>query len=166
MRTGGRMSAASYCRFRGGRHQRACRRRQEKLTAEGPIDAFDQRLLQKAKRDPVAMGITLGAMGSVVGSAIGVGNEVDKEASSLSNGRRGTNMSDDESFAYHYGAHGDAQSPEEFAASAAAWAQNPAGIGTPVGLADGTPGLRYRTPGGGPGGILDELGHIVTFWNN
>ena len=28
----------------------------------------------------------------------------------------------------------------------------------------GTLTLRYRTPGGGPGGVLDTDGHIISFW--
>lgn len=92
-------------------------------------------------------------------AASGVGAE-EVGGSSLTSGWRGTNMSDEESFNYHYAKHGG----EQYAQDARNWAANPTGTGTPVGLADGTTGMRYRTPGGGPGGILDSGGNIVTFW--
>ena len=79
-------------------------------------------------------------------------------------GFRGTNMSDEESFNFHYGKHSGGVSPEQYAQDAQAWAANPSGAGTSVRLADGTQGMRYRTPGGGPGGILDGNGNIITFW--
>jgi RHS repeat-associated protein len=84
----------------------------------------------------------------------------------LAAGWRGTNMTDQESFAYHYAVHGDGLTPLEYAQDAQAWAASPSGAGTPVQLADGSWGLRYRTPGGGPGGILDSNGSIVTFWTH
>jgi hypothetical protein len=82
------------------------------------------------------------------------------------NGFSGTNMSDEESFNYHYGRHGKPEgvSPEQYASDAKAWKANPAGSPADVPLADGSTGSRYRTPGGGPGGILDSNGNIVTFW--
>jgi RHS repeat-associated protein len=85
-------------------------------------------------------------------------------ASDLAAAWRGTNMTDDESFEYHYQVHGDGVTPEQYAQDARAWASHPTGTGTPVELADGTWGMRYRTPGGGPGGILDSSGNIITFW--
>jgi hypothetical protein len=85
-------------------------------------------------------------------------------ANDLAAGWRGTNMTDDESFEYHYQVHGDGVTPEQYAQDARAWASHPTGTGTPVELADGTWGMRYRTPGGGPGGILDSSGNIITFW--
>ena len=36
--------------------------------------------------------------------------------------------------------------------------------GVQVMLKDGTIGYRFRTPGGGPGGILDSSGKVITFW--
>jgi hypothetical protein len=86
------------------------------------------------------------------------------EANDLAAGWRGTNMTDEESFEYHYQVHGDGVTPEQYAQDARAWASHPTGTGTPVELADGTWGMRYRTPGGGPGGILDSSGNIITFW--
>lgn len=83
-----------------------------------------------------------------------------------SDGWRGTNMSDDESFDYHYAKHGAGMSPEDYASAARAWAANPAGEATPVDFADGSQGLRFRTPGGGPGGILDTAGKIISFWTS
>jgi RHS repeat-associated protein len=82
----------------------------------------------------------------------------------LWDGWRGTNMSDEDSFNYHYAKHGAGRTPAQYAQDAKSWAANPTGVGTPVKLADGTMGMRYRTPGGGPGGILDSNGNIVTFW--
>lgn len=86
-----------------------------------------------------------------------------EDTGALSDGWAGTNMSDEESFNYHYAKHGDGQTPEQYAHDAQNWAANPAGTGKPVQLANGETGLRYRTPGGGPGGILDPNGKIVTF---
>jgi hypothetical protein len=83
--------------------------------------------------------------------------------SQLASGWRGTNMSDEDSFNYHYGKHGAGKTPQQYAQDARDWAANPTGAGTPVRLTDGTTGVRYRTPGGGPG-ILDSHGNIVTFW--
>jgi RHS repeat-associated protein len=82
----------------------------------------------------------------------------------LANGWRGTNMSAEEAFNYHYGKHGQGVTPEQYAQDAANFAANPPGTGTPVKLADGTWGVRYRTPGGGPGGILDANGNVISFW--
>jgi hypothetical protein len=46
----------------------------------------------------------------------------------------------------------------------ATW-RNPERLQLPaVLLANGETGMRYCTPGGGPGGILDPNGKIVTFW--
>ncbi len=73
-------------------------------------------------------------------------------------------MSDAESFAYHYAKHGGGASPEEYANDARTWASNPSGIAKPVPLQDGSSGFSYRTPGGGPGGILDSSGNIISFW--
>jgi hypothetical protein len=82
----------------------------------------------------------------------------------FTDGWRGTNMSASASFKYHLSVHGAGRTATEYAQDARAWAANPAGVGTPVKLADGSMGLRYRTPGGGPGGILDSNGNIISFW--
>jgi hypothetical protein len=89
---------------------------------------------------------------------------VEDAGSSFAKGWRGTNMSTDESFGYHYGKRGAGRSPEEYAQDARNWANDPTGVGRPVRLADGSPGVVYRTPGGGPRGILDSSGNIVSFW--
>ena len=73
-------------------------------------------------------------------------------------------MPDEASFIYHYNKHGDGRTPSQYAQDAQDWASKPSGQQKAVPLADGTPGVRYRTPGGGPGGILDSDGKIVTFW--
>ena len=91
-------------------------------------------------------------------------NAAEQGGSKFAAGWRGTNMSDEDSFNYHFGKHGAGTTPEQYAQAARDWAANPTGIGTPVKLADGTTGMRYRTPGGGTGGILDSNGNIVTFW--
>jgi RHS repeat-associated protein len=83
---------------------------------------------------------------------------------SLTSGWAGTNMSTEESFAYHFARHGAGHTIEEYAEAAQRWAENPAGVGQRVTLADGTVGMRYRTPGGGPGGILNAAGKIISFW--
>ncbi|MGH3432648.1 MAG: hypothetical protein ACRDQB_07415, partial [Thermocrispum sp.] len=79
-------------------------------------------------------------------------------------GWRGTNVSKEDSFDYHYAKHGNNVSREQYARDATQWADNPVGSRTSVTLRDGSPGWRYRTPGGGPGGILDQGGNIITFW--
>ncbi len=76
---------------------------------------------------------------------------------------RGTNMSDEDSLAYHYGKHGAGRSIDQYAQDAQAFADNPTGTTSSVNLDDGTTGTRYRTRGG-PGGILDSNGNVVTFW--
>jgi Pretoxin HINT domain len=80
---------------------------------------------------------------------------------------RGTNMTEAESFAYHYGKHGGGVSQATYAADARAWADsvNLSGA-TKVTLADGSTGFRIRTPGGGPGGIVDSARRLITFWYN
>lgn len=102
--------------------------------------------------------------GAVSGLSIVLGPEV--VADTAVGGWRGTNMSAPESFAYHYAKHGEPAglTEAEYDSAAQSWAAAPKGAGTPVGLADGSSGTRYRTPGGGPGGILDALGHIVSYW--
>lgn len=77
---------------------------------------------------------------------------------------RGTNMSAEESFAYHHARHGGGRSRQQYAQDAKAWASNPGGSGVAVALRDGSSGTRYRTPGGGPGGVVDGNGGVVTFW--
>ncbi|MCU1363317.1 MAG: hypothetical protein JWM55_1145, partial [Acidimicrobiaceae bacterium] len=104
------------------------------------------------------LGTGIGIVGTVVGGGVAVnairGATAADEGGSLAEGWRGTNMSDEESFNYHYGAHGAGEAPEQYAQDARNWAANPAGIDKPVQLADGSTGTVYRTPGGGPGGIL------------
>jgi hypothetical protein len=76
----------------------------------------------------------------------------------------GANMSDEESLAYHYAKHGDGATLEQYAHDAQTFADNPTGDQvTEVALKDGTTGTRYRTPGG-PGGIVDQAGRLITFW--
>jgi hypothetical protein len=86
------------------------------------------------------------------------------EECELSTGWRGTNMTDEESFRYHYGKWGKGVSPQQYAEDAGAWARAPSGTSTSVELKDGSPGIRWRTPGGGVGGILDLNGNIITCW--
>jgi RHS repeat-associated protein len=85
-------------------------------------------------------------------------------AGSLWDDWQGTNMSDEDSFNYHFATHGDGRTAAQYSQDASNWAENPAGSGTEVKLANGETGIRYRTPGGGPGGILTQGGKIVTFW--
>jgi RHS repeat-associated protein len=82
----------------------------------------------------------------------------------LSDGWQGTNRSDEDSFNYHYAKHGAGNTPEQYARDAKDFANNPAGTRTEVQLGDGTTGARYRTPGGGRGGILHSSGKVVSFW--
>jgi hypothetical protein len=85
----------------------------------------------------------------------------------LGKGWRATSFGDEAaSFEYHFSKHGVATgvTRQQYADDALRWARNPAGTGKPVQLKDGTAGLRYRTPGGGPGGILDGDGNIITYW--
>lgn len=89
---------------------------------------------------------------------------VDGGGGHFSEGWRGTNMSAGASFKYHFSVHGAGRSATQYAQDARDWAAKPAGVGTPVKLADGSMGLRYRTPGGGLGGILDSSGNIISFW--
>ncbi|MDX6719623.1 MAG: hypothetical protein QOJ63_1877 [Solirubrobacteraceae bacterium] len=85
----------------------------------------------------------------------------------LTAGWRGTNMSVERSFAYHYGKHSYGHTPEQYTQDARAFAANPPGIGKPAHLRDDPPGTKsgttYRTPGGGPSATLDENGAVVTF---
>ena len=82
----------------------------------------------------------------------------------LAAGWSGTNMSAEESFAYHYNKHAAGRSAQQYATDAKAWAASPTGTPKPATLKDGTSGTAYRAPGGGPGGIVDADGGIVTFW--
>ena len=114
-----------------------------------------------------AAGATAGGLaGGLAGSGIlqNSSHGTTGESGQPATGWRGTNMTDEESFAYHFSKHGDGRTAEQYARDALAWAKNPTGTGTEVRLADGTTGTRYRTPGGGPGGILDSNGNIITFW--
>ena len=111
------------------------------------------------------IGITQGGPPLVASGLIAAGPFAET-ASDLAAGWRGTNMTDQEAFAYHYATHGDGLTPLQYAQEARAWAANPSGPGTRVQLADGSWGIRYRTPGGGSGGILDSNGNIVTFWTH
>lgn len=85
----------------------------------------------------------------------------------LGDGWRATSFGDSaSSFEYHYTKHGAEAgvTRDEYARDAQDWARHPAGTGRQVELQDGTEGIRYRTPGGGPGGILDLNQDIITFW--
>jgi hypothetical protein len=62
-----------------------------------------------------------------------------------------------------HGRHGAGRSIDQYARDAQAFADNPTGTTSSVRLADGTTGRRYRTRGG-PGGILDSNGNVITFW--
>jgi hypothetical protein len=57
LRTGMRLSPDAVCRDSHARNQKSCIVSQKKLVAAGPIDPKDQKLLQKARRDPIAMAI-------------------------------------------------------------------------------------------------------------
>ncbi len=52
----------------------------------------------------------------------------------------------EESIAIHYAKHGAGAMEAEYDAAARAWAAGPTGTGTPVQLADGSWGVRYRAP--------------------
>lgn len=71
--------------------------------------------------------------------------------------------SDADSFEYHYSKHGNGVNREQYARDAQDFAKNPTGIRTDVRLRDGSPGIKYRTPGG-PGGIFDPDGNVISFW--
>lgn len=76
---------------------------------------------------------------------------------------RGTSMSDEDSLKYHHQRHGSAVSEAQYCADAAAFAANPTGKAQPTTLKDGSKGTKYRTPGG-PGGIIDANGRVITYW--
>jgi hypothetical protein len=82
---------------------------------------------------------------------------------SIVGGWRGTNMSAPESFGVHYAKHGVGMAEGEYDAAAQSWASAPAGVSKPIQLADGSWGTKWQTPGGGPGGIVDD-GNISTYW--
>ncbi|MGO4587132.1 hypothetical protein AB4Z38_25115 [Arthrobacter sp. 2RAF6] len=89
------------------------------------------------------------------------------ELARFGRGWRATSFGDEaSSFEYHFGKHGveTGVTREQYAQDALNWARNPEGTGKAIQLKDGTEGLRYRTPGGGPGGITDRDGNIITFW--
>jgi RHS repeat-associated protein len=111
-----------------------------------------------------ALGVV--ATGTVaVGGTVVVGRVLGEGAdAALWDGWRGTNMSDEDSFNYHYEKHGAGRTPEQYAEDARTWARNPTGTPKEVPLRNGEIGYRYRTPGGGPGGIVDQYGNIITFW--
>jgi RHS repeat-associated protein len=84
-------------------------------------------------------------------------------------GWRGTNRPDHDSFWYHYDKHGGDVSPEQYAADARAWADAvDLSTGTATALADGETGLLFRDRGPrktrGPGGVIDDIRRIITFW--
>ncbi len=83
---------------------------------------------------------------------------------SVVGGWRGTNMSAPQSFGYHYAAHGAGMTEAEYDAAAQAWAQAPTGVSKSIQLADGSWATKWQTPGGGPGGIVDANGNIITYW--
>lgn len=78
---------------------------------------------------------------------------------------RGTNMSDEASFQYHYDEHGlpAGVTPARYLSDAQSWARNPSGVGKRVELRNGEFGTRYR-PNNAPGGIMDLAGDIISFW--
>jgi hypothetical protein len=74
-------------------------------------------------------------------------------------------MSLEDSLEYHWQKHGAGKTKAEYIDDAIKWAEClDLKDGTPVTLADGTTGYRFRTPGGGPGGIVDASGNVITFW--
>lgn len=74
-------------------------------------------------------------------------------------------MSVQDSIDYHWRKHGSGESRDSYAQAALDWAsQLDLSKGTPVMLADGTPGFRIRTSGGGPGGIVDASCNVITCW--
>ncbi|MGL4297727.1 MAG: hypothetical protein ACRCW4_01485 [Candidatus Neomicrothrix subdominans] len=100
-------------------------------------------------------------------ASAGVAAKSADELAHLGQGWRATSFGDEAaSFEYHFGKHGveAGVTREQYAQDALNWARSPAGTGKPIQLKDGTEGLRYRTPGGGPGGITDLDGNIITFW--
>jgi RHS repeat-associated protein len=77
-----------------------------------------------------------GCAGGVAGALLTPGDEeaagldagedvVEDTGISLEQSWRGTNMSDEDSFNYHYAKHGDGNSPEQYAQDAEDWASNP-----------------------------------------
>ncbi len=92
----------------------------------------------------------------------GTGDALDGDA--IVDGWEGTNMSALESFAYHVATHGGGMTEADYDAAAQAWAAAPSGNSKPDELADGSWGVKWRTPGGGPGGILSANGNIVSYW--
>lgn len=112
-------------------------------------------------------GFAIGGLAAgFAGGTASAANTAD-ELAHFGTGWRATTFGDDAaSFEYHFGKHGikTGVTREQYAQDALNWAKNPAGTGKPVQLADGTSGLRYRIPGGGPGGILDSDSNIITFW--
>jgi hypothetical protein len=52
----------------------------------------------------------------------------------------------------------------EYDAAAQSWASATAGVSKPIQFADGSWGPKWQTPGGGPGGIVDADGNIITYW--
>ena len=90
--------------------------------------------------------------------------ETEGSGANFAVGWRGTSMTTEESVQYHFLRHGGGMSPSQYAQDARIWASDPAGQGIPTLLKDGGLGFTFRTLGGGPGGILDDLGKIITFW--
>lgn len=90
------------------------------------------------------------------------------EMSTSDNGWRSTNLNSLEaSIEYHYDQHGLAAGVTRsmYISDAVQWTQRQVlSDGVQVMLKDGTIGYRFRTPGGGPGGILDSSGKVITFW--
>ena len=82
----------------------------------------------------------------------------------LHDGWRGTNMSDDKSFEYHYNKHGGGVSKEQYAQDARTWADTvDLNSGKEIELEDGTTGYRIN-PRKGWGGIIDKDRNVISFW--
>jgi len=111
----------------------------------------------------------LGKIGKIAKTLARAGEAIEaaNDLSRLGQGWRATSFGDEAaSFEYHFSKHGAEAgvTREEYAADALDWASKPSGVGKPIELKDGSQGISYRTPGGGPGGILDSDGNIITFW--
>ena len=71
------------------------------------------------------MGVTIGfdiASFFVAPEEEGSGHRREKTEAELAAGWRGTNMSDEDSFNYHFGKHGVGKAPQQYAQDARDWA--------------------------------------------
>lgn len=129
------------------------------------LDAFYDLLKWAAKPLTVAAADLRIRIDSVFSASMGTPS-LGQGATNAVGGWAGTNMSPEESFIYHFERHGSGMSEAQYDAAAQEWAKGPKRPGTAVQLRDGSRGTRYRSPGGGPGGILDSQGNVVTFWTH